>query len=620
MNFWFMDYESFYSREYSLRKMTPPEYILHPLFECMGCAFKEGANGAPFWVDGPDLPKFFAGIDKDKAAFVSHNALFDACITAWRYNTTPRLLVDTLGMSRATLGHVLKSHSLASVARHLGLGVKGDTLLKVEGMTSADIKAAGLWQQYTDYALNDVELCAQIFTTLRAAPYSFPTKELVVKDAVLRCAINPKFHLDQDELHNHLYAVQRSKELLLQQVGPEREELMSNDKFALALMQLGVDPPRKTSLLTGKETWAFAKTDHEFVELEEHENIDVQQLVAARLGLKTTLEETRTQKFINIGRVTWPGNRQGLMPIPLRYAAAHTHRLGGEWKINMQNLPRGGALRRALIAPPDHLVLAPDSAQIEARIVAWICGQADLVKAFADGEDVYSSFASEVFGFPVNKKDNPKERFIGKTSILGLGFGMGWPKFQNTVKVQSRNELGEVIELTDAQALNNVATYRRKYRRVERSWGLLGERGIKSLASGGKFEFGPCVFEKGAILLPNGLRLHYHDLKRENNEWSFTYAGKPKRLYGSKLLENMVQALARIAVMDAAVAINKRFEALGQELALQVHDELVYVVPRDIADACKAIALEEMSRRPTWAPGLPLKAEAEIGPSYGDAK
>lgn len=926
MDFWFLDYEIYYSKEYSLKKMTPPEYILDPRFECTGVAVKEGLAGAPYWVDGPDVQKFFDGIDKDRSVFVSHNALFDAAITSWVYGTVPRLTVDTLGMSRAVLGHKLRSHSLASVAKHFELGPKTDTILKVEGMNAAAIKAAGLWPAYTEYALNDVELCAQIYDRLRP---SFPTSELAVMDAVLRCAIAPKFKLDTLVLHEHLHNVKTAKANLLAQIGGDREHLMSNDKFAAALQALGVDPPRKVSLTTGKETWAFAKTDHEFIELEEHENPQVQALVAARLGVKTALEESRTQSFINISRLTWRDNKQGWMPLPLRYAGAHTHRLclaggtiiavlrderviysrldnlrdtdlvwdgeafvshgglsyagikkvieydgvvgtpdhrvwtvehgycaladakargyriargelpdptridptvqrtsevsrpdqvylckvrggdalqvgghtrpseglvpplpheradgrgdtfqgnaqsrgsgqykgyraeacdverrrdpvgetagkvtgqntceevagsgmesrhvysspgaaevheptgvelhllrrpgdrvqvsfdadnggldidasgdqaagalagphrlqrplragepslgcegnagsqsvfvptwdvvdcgprnrfmangkvvhnSGDWKINMQNLPRGGALRRALIAPPGHVVLAPDAAQIEARINAWISGQKDLVTAFANDQDIYSEFASLVFGYPVAKKTHPKERFLGKTSILGLGYQMGWVKFQTTVKTQSRLQLGEEINLSDADSMKTVNTYRSKMWRIGESWKLLQGPGLNALAGYGMFQFGPCTFQKEAILLPNGLRLHYEGLKFENNEWWFTYGGKPKKLYGGKILENIVQALARIVVMDAALRINKRLADFGVELAGQVHDELIYIVPEDVAEVCKAIMLEEMARPPAWAPDLPLKAEADMGLNYGDAK
>jgi DNA polymerase len=616
----FIDYETYYDREYSLRKMTPVEYVLDHRFECIGCAVKEGLDGETYWVDGADLPMFFADLDADDTMLVSHNALFDACITAWRFNFHPRLTVDTLGIARATIGHECKSLSLANVALKLGIGVKGGTVHKVEGMGAAAIKAAGLYDEYIQYAINDADLCSAIYRKLVVEERRFPIKELVVMDMVLRCAIEPQMQLDQNVLALHHHTIKARKEELLQRVSVDKSELMSNDKFAQALRNLGVDPPMKTSLLTGKETFAFSKTDPAFMDMLEHDDPQVQALVTARLGLKSTLEETRTERFMSIARLTWQGNKQGLMPMPLRYSGAHTHRLSGDWSLNVQNMPRGGALRRALIAPPDYVVLASDASQIEARIVAWIADQLDLVEQFARGEDVYSSFASKVFDKPINKKEHPAERFIGKTAILGLGYGLGWTKFQRTVKMQSKAQTGKLIDLSDEEAVKIVQTYRDAYSCIPALWRVLNDN-INVLATGnGSFSIGPCVFEKGAILLPNGLRLHYHDLKYDNNEWTYTYAGKPKRLYGGALLENIVQALARIVVMDAATRLRSKLSTYDVQLALQVHDELVYVVPEEVAKVCEQITLEEMSVRPSWAPTLPLAAEASYGPSYGDAK
>ena len=616
----FIDYETYYDRDYSLRKMTPVEYVLDHRFECIGCAVKEGLDGEPYWVDGADLPLFFADLDASDTMLVSHNALFDACITAWRYNFHPRLTADTLGIARATIGHECKSLSLANVALKLGIGAKGGTVHKVEGMSAAAIKAAGLYDEYIQYSSNDVELCAAIYRKLVVEERRFPIKELAVMDMVIRCAIEPQMYLDQNVLALHHHTIKARKEELLQRVSIDKSELMSNDKFAQALRNVGVEPPMKISLLTGKETFAFSKTDPAFMDLLEHDEPQVQALVSARLGLKSTLEETRTERFMSIARLTWPGNKQGLMPMPLRYSGAHTHRLSGDWSLNVQNMPRGGALRRALIAPPGHVVLASDASQIEARIVAWIADQFDLVEQFAKGEDVYSSFASKVFGREINKKNDPAERFIGKTAILGLGYGLGWTKFQRTVKMQSKAQTGKQIDLTDEEALNVVQTYRNGYSSIPAIWRVLGDN-INVLSSGnGSFSIGPCVFEKGAILLPNGLRLHYHDLKYDNNEWTYTYAGKPKRLYGGALLENIVQALARIVVMDAAARLRTKLATYDVQLALQVHDELVYVVPEEVAKVCEKITLDEMSTRPSWAPTLPLAAEASYGKSYGDAK
>lgn len=116
--------------------------------------------------------------------------------------------------------------------------------------------------------------------------------------------IEPKLELDLELLEAHLIDVRDRKERLLLnlEAGVGKEDLMSNDKFAGLLRGLGVEPPHKISPATGKETYAFAKTDEGFKALQEHDMYEVQALVAARLGNKSTLEETRTQRFIDIAK------------------------------------------------------------------------------------------------------------------------------------------------------------------------------------------------------------------------------------------------------------------------------------------------------------------------------
>jgi len=270
-------------------------------------------------------------------------------------------------------------------------------------------------------------------------------------------------------------------------------------------------------------------------------------------------------------------------------------------------------------APPGFVVVAVDSSQIEARHVAWLSGCSHLVQAFAEGRDVYSEFASIVFGFPVTKKNIP-ERFIGKQSILGLGYGLGDEKFTRSIPVMSLNQIGQQIMLEPEEGLRIVQTYRRTYREIPQTWKVLNNLIALSLAGGKQLDFGPVKLKRGEILLPSGLSLYYHDLYQADGNWLFTYGGKIKRLYGGALLENISQSLARIVIMDAAIRIRRRLDKYGIRLALQVHDELVYVVPEKVAPVVRQIVLEEMNRRPVWGADLPLASEAGIGPNYGEAK
>lgn len=619
-----LDFETYYDSEYSLRKMTPVEYIMDARFEVIGCAVKE-ADQPPFWLTHEELA-IYLDMLPERVTIVSHNALFDMCILSWIYDYVPTIMIDTLGMARAWMGHKMRSLALASLATYLGIGVKGDTVYKVQGMGLAAIKAAGFYEDYAAYSCTDADLCWKLYRHM--IDEGFPVQEIAVMDTVLRCAVKPKFVLDQGLLAEHLHNTIQAKQNLLARIGlTSRDDLMSNDRFADSLRALGVEPPTKISLTTGKETYAFAKTDQAFMDLEEHENPDVQALVSARLGVKSTIEETRTQRLISISQLTWQGSRAGqagLLPMPLRYSGAHTHRLSGDWKLNMQNLPARGnsKIREAIKAPKGHKVVAVDASQIEARVAGWFCGETKLTNAFAGGEDVYSSFATEVFGYEVKKSTNKVERFIGKTAVLGLQYGLGWMKFQSTVAMQSKAQVGQEVLLSDEEAQKVVTTYRTTYSAIPDMWKTLDGQ-IARMTGNCYINRGPCTFVKGAVKLPSGLYLNYYNLENKDRQWWFTYGGKPKYLYGGKMLENIVQALARICVMDAAVRVRKRLSTMGLgdiELNLQVHDELVYIVPTELAATVQGIVYEEMCRRPAWGTDIPLDAEGGSGDSYGDAK
>jgi hypothetical protein len=263
--------------------------------------------------------------------------------------------------------------------------------------------------------MHDVHLCREIFKRLMP---DFPDGELKIIDELVNMVTQPMFAIDRGLLVEHLTKIRERKASLLQRIDLSKLELMSNDKFAAALESLGVAAPRKISPTTGVETWALAKTDKEFQALAEHPSEDVQALVAARLGFKSTLEETRTERFIAIHDATKAGLGYPAMPVPLRYSGAHTHRFSGDWSLNLQNLPSRGntTLRDALVAPDGYVVVTCDSSQVEARLTAWLSGQASLVDQFANNEDVYSSFASKVYGYKVTKQSKT-ERFLGKTCI-----------------------------------------------------------------------------------------------------------------------------------------------------------------------------------------------------------
>lgn len=611
----FADFETYWAKDYTLRKMTPAEYILDPRFQVHGCAF-QWANGDPFWIDGHRLEDFVEGIPTN-TVMVTFNALFDMCIFAWRYGYVPQFMVDAMGMARACIGpHRLKSFSLDSVGLHLGFGGKdfgGAALMNTCGMRTEDIPLP-LLMRLIDYAKQDVTLTKRIYDRLKP---QFPDREVRFMDLVLRCAVTPTLQLDLGLLNTHLADIQQHKQALLDRCGALKPALMSTIQFKALLEEQGVEVEQKKSP-TGNLIPALAKTDQFMADLLEHENQQVQALAAARLGHKSTIEETRCQRLINIALLApTPHYCASSAPIPLRYNAAHTTRLGGEWKINMQNLPRGSKMRKAIKAPPGHKVVAADSAQIEARLGAWFSGEQKLLSQFATGQDPYAVLGGYVFGIPnITKATHPVERFIGKTGILGLGYGAGPPKFEKMVNTLSRVELKRDLGFTLEQSQTAVQTYRKLYSAIPQRWRNLDNLALPALYNGDTIVYPGVQIKGGDIVLPNGLRIHYRVIPHESSWATLDQYGNPIKLYGAKLMENIVQALARVVISDAALLL----DAQGLRFRMQAHDELVFVVPDEEVEWATETISKIMRIPPAWAPELPLGVEVHSGPSYGECK
>lgn len=407
MNILTIDFETFYSQEFSLTKMTNEEYVRSIEFEVIGVSVQIN-DGEPEWYTGDAIGvhTFLKKFDWEHSLALAHNAAFDASILTWVFDVTPKGWLDTLSMGRALHGTEVGG-SLAVLSQHYGVGTKGNEIIMAKGLRRKDFPADQL-EQYGKYCCNDTAMTYALFQKMSVG---FPPIELRLIDLTIRMFSEPVLQLDAEVLRWHLALVKEKKADLMSKMLIEKDQLMSNPQLAKILEDLGVVVPMKISPANGKETYAFAKTDEGFKALLEHDNVIVQAIVAARLGVKSTIEETRTERFIGIAS-------RGAMPVPLRYYAAHTGRWGGDDKLNLQNLPRKSPLKKSIIAPDGYVVLDSDSSQIEARTLAWLAGQNDLVEAFDKGEDVYCIMASAIYGFPVTKA-NERERFVGKTTILG---------------------------------------------------------------------------------------------------------------------------------------------------------------------------------------------------------
>lgn len=626
MNLITIDFETYYDQKYSLSKISTEEYVRHNRYETIGFAYKVD-NGPTTWVTGNNsyIQKVLDRLPWDTSLVLAHNTMFDGAILSWRYGIKPKGWLDTMSMGRALHG-VEASVSLKAMAERYGVGVKGTEVDNATGIQREYFGAEQL-KRYGEYCRNDVELTHDIFQMMMQA--GFPKSELKLIDLTLSMFIDPVLRLDSRALEIHLQdtASQKQAHLVsaLKAVGKQdlavkhilgdedtkaevRKTLMSNTQFAAMLKGLGVEAPVKISMTTGKPTLALAKSDEPFKALLEHEDVRVQALCAARIGTKSTLEETRTQRFIDI-------SQRGPFPVPLKYYAAHTGRWGGTDSVNLQNLPsRGpnaGKLKKAILAPEGYVFIDADSAQIEARTLAWESGQDDLVEAFANGKDVYKIMASAIYG-KATEEIAANERFVGKTTILGAGYGMGAPKF----KVQLKT-FGVDIEAEESKRI--IDTYRHTYPMIPLLW-RESQEALRCMSRGMTMKLGKdgllTVNEKG-ILLPNGLHIYYNGLQEvvrdDKRQFVYTTRKGPNKIYGGKVVENFTQAIARCIIGDQMLKIAKRYKVV-----LTVHDAIGIVAKQEEADEARAYVESCMRWVPTWAEGLPVNCESGMGLSYGD--
>lgn len=596
-----IDYETYYDEDYSISKMTTTEYIRDPRFKTHGCAVKFNNNPTE-WISHAKLPDYFAQFDWSRTALVAHNMAFDGFISSHHYGIVPCFYYDTLSMSRGEFSVNGKNkHSLDALSSRLGIGTKIHGVLdSVRGIRDLSPESEAT---LSTYAIQDLDLTIEALQILRDK-WQYPEKELRVIDLTLRAFCNPKLVIDRKRVLCALKEEIRRKRRLLKTCGVPKSELMSNDKFAQLLRDAEVNVPMKISARTGKETYAFAKNDLDFQQLA-IDNPHIADIIDARLAVKSTISETRAHRIYRHGIPT--------LPILMNYCGAHTMRWSGGDKMNPQNLPSGrkegqsDALRRSLLPPPGYKVVVVDSAQIEARMTAWFCGQEDLLDQFRHKKDPYSRMAEKVFGYAPFSGVTKIERFVGKTIVLGLGYGMGWKKLKLTLKSGSQ---GPVVEFSDIESQNAVRIYRFTNNKIEAQWGIL-DRILTAMMLDETVELldGLLVFESDRVHMPNGLCLHYPGLSAKTNGdvfYDFSYEGKKYRtgIWGGAFLENIIQCLSRIAISEQALTIGERYP-----IVLLAHDEVVYLAKEDEAEEAYEFGVNALSTSPAWCADVPLTGE-----------
>lgn len=682
-----LDWETYYAQDYSLSSMTTEAYIRDSRFEEILIGVKLGDSPA-IWLLPDRAAAFLAEeVDWANTALVTHHAHFDGAILNWKHGVKPALHIDTLSMARVLDGPKA-GNSLHDLCIRHNVGVKGDYVTYAKGKHLKDFSRDELYQ-YGQYCCND---CDRTYDLAQIFLDQMPGDELRLIDLTIRMFTEPVFVGDSELLRSAVASERQHKIELLQQqgllcphcqgsgavpdliagsvvckkcdgMGVDKKPINSNAQFAELLRKLGAEPEMKPSP-TVKDAngnpemiFAFAKTDSYMQGLVEDEDDAVRTLAETRLSVKSNIIETRAAKFAACAE-------RGPMPVYLAHAGAHTLRPSGGDGMNWLNMskhnskrPEMMVLRQSIQAPPGYKILAPDSGQGEARIVAWLSNQADLVEAFAQGRDIYSEAATDIYRRPVDRR-NVKEDYIagqvGKIEILSFGFGSGYytaslgflkgvlgaPPIQftktdmDTMRIDPNRMLNnpkkvkQIAEMPSRMSLNDrlihccvvdglVRGYRERYAQIPKFWSIC-EQAINAMIRGEEMVFGAHgVLHTGheCIHLPNGTKLNYRGIERdEHGDATYWDGRKRTKIYGSLTCENVVQALHRAIVAEQMLRIADE----GIKIALWPYDEVVAVVPANAAELSLQFMVQEMKVAPSWATGLPLNAEGKIGNTYAE--
>jgi DNA polymerase len=577
--------------------MTTEEYIRDPRFEALGVGIRWTDHRGARWYAEDGIAQALGEIRWDNMAVLCHHAHFDGLILSHHYGIKPRFIYDTLSMARLQLGNHV-SVSLQSLADHYGLRAKNVPYDLFRGKHWADL-GPDVRNALADGCLHDVGLTWDIFNRLAAG---FPAEEYQVIDLTVRMFTEPQLTGDVNDLAAVWTHEQRRKAALLAELAVTSGDLQSAAGFVALLEREGVEVETKQ----GKNgpIPCIAKTDDFMQALLEDDNERVRTLAEARLGVRSTLDQTRSE------RLGFMATR-GAMPVYLSYCGAHTTRWSGGDRVNWQNFKRGSAIRRAVKAPPGYRIVKADKSQIECRILNYVAGQWDVIERFAAGADPYTGIASKFYGREITRND-PAERGVGKQLELSCGYGAGADTIVRTAK---RGTYGPPVMLSQSEGLAARDLYRATHPGVVDYW-KQASRMISALAGTNQaIAWGPLTVDTDVIHC-QGIpiwypELHYHrDEETGEDYWRYKTRKGWAKLYGGKLTENVVQFMSRVDMSQSLLRILSR---TGIRPAQLEHDAAVWVVPERLVAPFEKVVRVEMTRAPTWLPDIPLDCEVSIG-------
>lgn len=611
-----LDFETYYDQRLTLKKMPGLLYIRDPEFCVHGAGVKLGDTPSQ-WLSAAALRPWLAGLNWPDIELVGHNSNFDFTLLYEQYGHSPGLRIDTLALCRMLLPHDL-DFDLDSICEVLGLGTKKrGTLAKVKGVRDLSPELEAL---LAEYAIQDVDLTHALFHKLWPL---LPGEGKRWMDVIIKASTEGALRFDLSAAEVALDDARQAQIAAITESGTTPEVLRSNPQFADALRSKGVEPPTKISKRTNEKTFAFSKDDPEFVDM--LTDPALAPLIRARMAAMSNTEIERIQKLMQITKLP-----PHTLPVQLNVSGAHTQRLSGGGGINMQNLNRGSTLRRALHAAPGHVLLVADSSQVELRMNLWFSGEQRAIEVLTPGEyrwgqqgskwegaDFYTIAAMKRRGLTSDQVTKAIRQFE-KVVQLGCGYGMGAQRFKRGCAAGMMGN--PPVYLSDQDAHQTIFSYRSNHPAVVASWARMQNDVLPAMSMPNpNLKLGPLVIEHEAILLPDGMRLLYPNLQPAEDGWTWGLNGVTHRPYGGILQENVIQALAAVAVKQQALRSLDAFADANihdARLVLQVHDELVFQIPEEHAADALQILVEAMSWTPDWAPGLPLRCEAMYARSY----
>ena len=291
-----LDFETYFDTKVTLTKMTTMEYVKHPMFKVWGVGIKID-NQATEWFGEDETEEALNDINWSKAHLLCHNTPFDGYILTQLYDLVPPYYLDTAAMARGRWPG--ESASLKDVAVRCfpddNNMRKGEELITAKG--TYDLPPA-IEDALAGYCIQDVDLTYAIYQQLLP---EYPQTELDIIDLTCRMFCEPKMRINVEKLEQFVNAERCASEKAIDDSGIDRKVLSSNQQFAEWAVSQGLTVPTKTSPSTGEKIPAFGKNDAAYKQWQQ-QHPEWQHVFAAREAVKSRINETRAQRFIDCAK------------------------------------------------------------------------------------------------------------------------------------------------------------------------------------------------------------------------------------------------------------------------------------------------------------------------------